>query len=115
MATIAAVNVPTGCSVAFVVSWANLANGDVGEAISFAQYTDKSVQVAGVFGTGGSVTFEGSNDGVNWAPLTDPQGNDLAFTAEKIELVTEATLKVRPNVTAGDGATSLTVTVLMKE
>lgn len=106
---------PTNNSRTLLVSWAAMQNGDVGDAIPFSQYTDKSIQVAGTFGAGGVVTIEGSNDGDNWATLTDPQGNDLNIATAKIELVCEATLLVRPRVASGDGTTSLSVTLLARE
>ena len=62
-------------------------------------------------GSGGTLKIEGSNDGANWSVLTDPQGNDLSFTASKIETVSEITRYIRPNVTAGDGTTALTVSL----
>lgn len=114
MPTIAHTRAPTGSSSSFVASWADLAVGDSGDAMPFSQYTDKSVQVFGTFG-GATLRVEGSNDGNHWAVLTDPQGNDLLLTTAKIEMVTEATLYVRPNVTGGDGTTSLTVALLCKE
>jgi hypothetical protein len=46
--------------------------------------------------------------------LTDPQGNDLVISTAKIELISEATVYVRP-VVAGDGTTDLTVLILLKE
>jgi hypothetical protein len=115
MATIQETRIATGNTKSIVVAWNSLANGDSGSPIPFSQYTDKSVQVTGAFGVGGSVRIEGSNDGTNWAVLTDPQGNDLNITAPKIEMVTEATRLVRPFVTAGDGSTNLNVHLLIKE
>lgn len=105
----------TSNSRTILVAWAAMQNGDVGDAIPFAQYTDKSVQMAGTFGGGGIVTIEGSNDGDNWSTLTDPQGNDLNFATSKIEMVTEATMFVRPRVVSGDVTTSLSVTLLARE
>lgn len=113
MSVIAAVNTATGTSKAIVVAWAGLASGDTGAPVSFSQYTDKSVQVTGAFG-GATVVLEGSNDGTNWAVLTDPQGNDLNITAAKIEMVSEATLSVRPRVSGGTGV-NVNVTMLLKE
>jgi len=115
MATIAHTRKPTQNSKTILVSWDGLANGDDGEPIPFSQYTDKSVQVVGPFGASGSVRFEGSNNGTDWAALTDPQGNALDFTQAKIEMATEATYLVRPRVTAGDGTTSISVTLLARE
>jgi hypothetical protein len=114
MATISNSTSPTQTNVAFIGRWENMLQNDDGARFSVAQYTDKSVQVVGTFG-GATLAFEGSNDGVNWSTLSDPQGNPLTFTAAKIEMVAEATLFVRPRITGGDGTTSLSVYVLMKE
>jgi hypothetical protein len=115
MSTIQLTKTPSGNTRTIIATWAGLANGDDGEPIKFSQYADKSAQVTGIFGAGGSLAIEGSNDGANWAPLSDPQGNDLNFATAKIEMITEATLYVRPRVAGGDGTTNLSVILLMKE
>lgn len=97
-----------------VATWAGMANGDVGEAIELANFADRSVQVVGAFGAGGNVRIEGSLNGTDYAPLTDPQGNNLDINAAKIEAITELVRWIRPAVTAGDGSTALTVTMLLK-
>lgn len=97
-----------------IMEWAAMANGDDGEQVELANFADRSVQIIGTFGVGGSVRIEGSNDGTNWAPLTDPQGNNLDITTAKIEAITEVVRYIRPRVTAGDGSTSLTVIMLLK-
>lgn len=114
MATIEYTNAPTKTSVAFVAQWEHITGSDVGAPLMGAQYTDKSVQVVGNFGAG-TLEFQGSNNGVDWAVLTDPQGNNLNFTQPKIELVSEATVYVRPVVSGGDGTTDLSVYLMMKE
>lgn len=100
-----------------VIQWTPMtfSGTDVGTAVEMPGSADRSVQVTGTFGTGGSVRIEGSNDGTNYAVLTDPQGNALDITAAKIETVMELTRYIRPRVTAGDGTTSLTVTMLVKK
>ena len=113
--TINHTKIATGNTKSIVISWPGIVNGDAGDAVPFAQYTDRSVQVIGTFGVGGNLRLEGSNNGTDWAVLTDPQGNALDITAPKIEMVSEATLFVRPRVTAGDGSTSLSVLLLIKE
>lgn len=116
MATILSTRIQTKNTRAFVTRWTPLAAGDDGEAVEFSQYTDRSVQVTGTFGAGGSVVIEGSNDGgSNWATLTDPQGNPLTINSAKIELVSEAVAQVRPRVTGGDGTTALAINMLLKE
>jgi hypothetical protein len=94
------------------VIWTGLTftSTDDGSAVELHRYADRSVQVTGTFGTGGSVSLEGSNDdGTTWKVLTDPQGNPVTFTSAGIEQITEITQKVRPRVTAGDGTTNLAV------
>lgn len=88
--------------------WAGLLNGDDGTPLALHGFTDRSVQVTGTFGAGGSVDLVGSNDeGVTWVVLTDPQGNALTFTTARLEAISEAVDLVKPLVTAGDGTTSL--------
>jgi hypothetical protein len=114
MATRNHVRNSTSTTAGFVAQWSGLLLGDEGDALPFSQYTDRSVQVSGTFG-GASLRFEGSNNGTDWAVLTDPQGNDLLITTAKIEMVTEATLLTRPRVVGGDGTTNLSVHLLCKE
>lgn len=84
---------------------------DTGRAILIPGNAIKSIQFSGTFGAGGTVVFEGSNDGTNFVTLTDPQGNAISKTSAGIEAVEEYTLYVRPRVTAGDGTTSITATL----
>lgn len=114
MATTPRTSIQTGNVRSFIASWANTLAGDQGAPLPFNQYTDRTVQVFGTFGVGGACAIEGSNDGVNWATLNDVQGNPLVFSAPRIELVQEAPAFVRPSVT-GDGSTSLTVLIIVKE
>lgn len=102
---------PDGASLA---TWANMLNGDVGVAVSFPTHADRSVQVAGTLGAGGTIVIEGSNDGVNYVTLSDPQGVALSVTAAKIKAISEHTVWIRPRVTGGDGTTSLTVSLLVR-
>lgn len=96
--------------------WPAMANGDVGAAIDkFGGFADKSMQVDGTFGAGGTVIAEGSNDGVNFHTLNDPQGNPISITAAGIKTILESVLHVRPRVTGGDGTTSLAITMFARK
>lgn len=90
-------------------TWNGLLNGDTGSPESPGRLSDRSVQVRGTFGAGGSCTIQGSNDGVIWATLRDPAGLALTFTTADLKQILENSLYVRPNVTAGDGTTSIIV------
>jgi len=96
--------------------WTGLLNTDTGESLKeeFSDYSDRSVQVHGTFGAGGNVQIQGSNEGSNFYFLNDPQGNALDFGSAKIEQVLEQTLFIKPVVTAGDGTTNLTVTMIAR-
>lgn len=102
-------------STAKFVYAAMTTTNDTGIAIAFAQWADRSVQVTGTLGVGGTLRVEGSNDGgTTYHVLTDPQGNNLDFTTLKVEQVTEVVELIRPRVTAGDGTTSLNVNVVCR-
>lgn len=113
MATVAHTVTPLAKGAA-LYTWADLANGDTGIDFSNLLLSEKTVQVTGTFGTGGTVALEGSNDGTNYETLKDPQGNSLSFTAAGLEAVQENPRFIRPNVSAGDGTTALTVTLAVK-
>ena len=97
------------------ITYSGLAISDQGAPLEAFGYADRSVQVDGVFGSGGSVMIEGSNNGSTYYPLTDPQGNNLEITSGKIEQISEAVVYLRPRVTSGDGSTSINVTILMRK
>ncbi|HEY8837230.1 MAG TPA: hypothetical protein VIO16_06010 [Dehalococcoidia bacterium] len=102
---------PSGGQDAVVISWGPMVNGDTGTPVKRPDLVDRSMQVTGTFGAGGSVAVEGSNDGVNYYALSNPQGTVIAVTTAGIVQIEEATVFVRPHVTAGDGTTSLTCTM----
>jgi len=93
----------------YAYTWAEIPNGDDGQPAIHPGTGDRSVQIFGTFGTGGSVTLQGSNNGTNWATMHDTGGTDLTFTAAGLEAVLENTQYIRPIVTAGDGTTAITV------
>ena len=78
-------------------------------------HLDRTIQVTGTLGVGGTLVWEGSNDGgVTYATLTDPQGNALSFTAAGLEQVTELSEYARPRLTVGDVDTDLNVYCLLR-
>lgn len=94
-----------------LVVWTGLLNGDQGAPVELEDFTERTVNITGTFGAGGSINIEGNLDGTNNAILTDPQGNAITKASAAIERIQEVTRQVRPNVTAGDGTTNLTVTL----
>lgn len=115
----------------YQVTWSGLLNGDVGGAVGStiqgspnapgggftAGMADKTIQAVGIFGAAGSVACEGSNDsGANWFAMTAPNtGSVIALTAAGQSAVTEAMIWTRPHVTAGDGTTTLVVTMFFRK
>ena len=97
----------------WVVTWASMANGDTGEFVTLPAHADRSVQLGGTFSTGGTVVIEGSNDQTNYLVLDDFQGNALSFTTADLESISQVTERIRPDVTAGDGSTSINVYLLL--
>ena len=99
-----------------MVTWSNLTftGLDSGDPLQMPRYADRSVQITGTFGTG-TIVFEGSNDGTNYVTLTDPAGGTHSYTAAGLKNLVEITRYVRPRVTAGNGTTSLTCTLLVRK
>jgi len=86
-----------------------------GAPIQMAEYADRTIHVKGTFGAAATIVWEGSNDGVTYVTLTDPQGNALSKTAEAIETVMEVTRFARPRLASGgDGSTDIDVIVLLR-
>lgn len=96
------------------VAWTPLANGDSGTPYAMPGFADRSVQVGGTFGAGGTVVIEGTIDGTNYITLTDPQGNAISKTAAAIETISEIVKFIRPRVTAGDGTTAISVYLIAR-
>lgn len=99
-----------------LVVWSAVLNGNDGSPFKFVMWADRTVQITGTFGAGGSVSIEGSNEDppVNWSVLTDSSGAAMTYSSASLKQMNEAPLWVRPHVTAGDGTTSLVVSLLAR-
>ena len=91
-------------------TWTPLTTGDTGAPITTGYSADLTIQVFGTFG-GATVTFQGSNDGTNWHPLTQRGGTaNMAYTSAANHCCNEMPAFIRPSVTGG---TSTSVTVIL--
>lgn len=89
------------------IVWTGLLRGVVGGPVERA-YRTASFEVSGTFGTGGSAQVEGSNGGGSFYKLT-PAALTSAGLVPPLA-AGESPRFFRPNVTAGDSTTALTVT-----
>jgi len=86
---------------AVLATWAAMATGDVGAGVPIAYAAALTCQSFGTFG-GGTITWQGSNDGTNWHPMTLRSGTgNMAFTAAALHTANENPAFVRPAVTSG--------------
>lgn len=98
----------TGEGSAFKISWIGLGSSDDGAPIDYCRFGDRSVQFVGTFGSGGTIVWEGSNDGgTTYNTLSDPGGTAISRTTAGLKAVLEMTAKQRPRATAGDGTTAI--------
>jgi hypothetical protein len=112
--TIASSQTPTSDGRVSKWKWSGLGTGagtSIGDWVGFSNFADKTVLTNGTFGTGGSITWQGSingntSDAVAFT-LHDPAGSDLTSTAAAAKAVLEAVEYIRPICTAGSTATSL--------
>ncbi len=102
-----------------MVTWTGLLNTDTGEPVDIPTLVEKSVQLSGTLGTGGNARIEGTNHIGDtptpvWGTLKDADGADLNLNAiGMFRMVRETPYQIRPNITAGDGSTNLTVKMLL--
>lgn len=98
------------------VTWATITAADSAAAVGFpdfAHFETVSVQATGTFDSG-SVAMHGTIDGTNFAALTAVGGTSaFALSAAGIKGVNERTLQLKPVITGGTGAQSITVTMLL--
>lgn len=103
----------------FVLTWGPFTENDnplpltpdLGSQV--AKFTERSVEVAGNFGAGGTVAIQGTNKvpspvDADFNTLRDPFSVPLTFTLKDLRQIEEAAATYRPKVTAGSG---LSVTV----
>ena len=84
-------------------TWAlTTANADGGPC-RFQGSGDRTFQVTGNFGSGGTIVLQGSLDGSNWFTLSKPDGAAASFTTSGLTAVTESPIYIRPFVSAGTG------------
>jgi hypothetical protein len=94
------------------VTWATMLNGDTGAPLRYHDFFDRTVQLIGTLGVGGTMVWEGTNDpagAANFVTLPDQQGVAMSFAALGIKQTSATPTWVRPRISAGDGTTSLTV------
>lgn len=103
----------TGAQKSINVTWQGfLASADTGTPVAVGGATSITVQLLGIIGTGGAVTMEGSLDGgTTWATLEDINSADVALSALGIATIHEIPTLIRPNCTAGAGATDLDIKI----
>lgn len=94
-----------------LITWPNMAQNDTGNAVALPRHTDMTIQVFGTFNAA-SVGIEGSNNGSNFSPLTDPQGNNIAITSAAIEQILQNTVNYQIPDIGGGASTDITVVML---
>lgn len=96
-----------------------LLNGDESNDLDIFNYPEKTIEVSGTFGAGGTINIRGKN--ITSATVTDylalhradkPQTNLTGLTAVILAGVVEDPRFVKADVSAGDGTTALTITVI---
>ena len=100
-----------------IATWSSVTQADTCRPVVCPQYSDKSFQVYGSFGSGGEVVLEGTNEVTspsNYATLRDPRGgaNTIDSFSAGMSQVLENCYQVRPRVSAGTGV-NLTIVLLM--
>lgn len=94
-----------------IVTWANMTDGDTGEPLDgLVEFADRTVEVE--FAGAGSVAIKGRIVAADFKTLTDPQGNDLNLSSNKVESITELVRYLRPE--ASGGSVNVSVHLLLR-
>lgn len=94
--------------------WSSMTLGAQGAFFGTSRAVNVAIQVEGIFGSSGKVNIEGTNDNTHVEVLKDPSGSALSITAAGIYAVGTIPAQLRPNIVAGDGTTSLEVTIIQR-
>lgn len=86
------------------VIWEGIVTGDTILPFTLTQQYGlaASVQVVGTFG-GATVTLQVSNDGTNWASVSDVQGTAVSLTSTGYFELSLSGAYIRPAVSGGSG------------
>jgi len=99
-----------------LITWASMENGDTGQWYVAPHYHDASVHAYGTPGAGFNLRMQGTNESgtpSNPATLNDASQTALNITSlPTILQILENPYQIRPNITAGDATTNVTVIVL---
>jgi hypothetical protein len=90
-----------------VYKWTGLTEADTATPVIAPRHSEKSVQVNGTFGAGGTIIFEGTLETAAapaaYQQLHDPSQNNLSYTSAGLDTVLENVYQIRPRVSAGTG------------
>jgi hypothetical protein len=83
--------------------WADITEADTGSAVEVPMGVERLViQVNGDLTTSGAITMQGSNDGVNYGTLQDPEGDNIVIsTANVMWRLDHIPKYIRPTASAG--------------
>ena len=100
-----------GGEEAQLVTWANVAPGDVCVPVKLPEFDPVAFQAEGTIG-GATVTLAGSLDGSNYHTLNDKTGAAISLTAAGMKSVEDHPMYCQPVLTNGTGS-SMTFSLLM--
>lgn len=94
-------------------TWTGVLSGDTFSPLNAPQLQDKTISAVGTFGAAGAVALVGSNDGTNWEPVHQAGTNTpINLTGAGMAALAESPVYLMPQVSGGDGTTSLTVSIV---
>jgi hypothetical protein len=97
-----------------LAKWELTTADPTGSKIARPGAADRSVQVFGTFG-GATVRIEGSLDGgTNWAPVHDPGGVAVTFTAAGLNAISENVGELRAVLSPAGTDAAVTVLILSR-
>lgn len=98
-----------------IITWTLTTADPTGDAVTVPMYADKSIQAYSVAWGGSTVIPEGSNDSASstFANLRDPNSVAISFTSDGLKQILENTYKLRPRLSNGGVAATVTIKILV--
>lgn len=95
------------------LTWTGLSTADTADGllVNGSSPAIGCMQVTGTFG-GATITLQGSNDGSNYAAVTDAAGNSITLSAAGLKDFSTAAAYLRPSSSGGTGDDVTVVVVL---
>jgi len=104
----------TGNGDVFKFTWDLTTADHTGSPVKWATWADRSIMFTSAAWGASTAAIEGSNDGITYVGLADPQGTAISKTTNAVEAVLELTHYMQPRLTTVGSGAAVRVTLICR-